>query len=521
MRLDLHIAGASVYDGVRDEPQSIDVGVRGETIAYVGEPLHGPAAENRIDARELFLTPGFIDTHASTGLGYRLPNAADNKLFQGVTTEISGNCGTSTGPVGPLLEATMEHLAEEIGFTFDWRGLDQWMALVEDYGLPFNVGTLVGHATLRGGLVRDAQQVTGKEVRDMVASLDRALADGALGMSTGLVYAPGSFAETEEIIELARVAARHRGIYASHIRDEREDLEDSIEEAVRIGLEAELPILVSHLKAAERPNWGKIPRVLERIEAAREDGCEINFEVYPYDAVSTKLRTFIPKDTLAAGVSGMVEHLGTEDGRRRAAEHLVRRGTDFAAMKLITESLPGSRGASIEEVAAERGRSPAESVVDLLLADPDAWIVYHCISEEDLGAAVLWPDSIVCSDSWSHPVNAPNQFGDPHPRTYGAFTRFLERWALTGRLPFGHAVRKITSLPARWLGLARRGRIAEGCYADLVLLDPSRLRERATFEQPRQMSEGTERVWVNGAAVLEDGEIRPAMPGRVLRRSDA
>ncbi len=521
MKLDVHIAGATVFDGVREEARRLDVGFRGEQIAYVGEPLHGPAAECRIDGRGLFLTPGFIDTHASTGLGYRLPNAADHKLFQGVTTEITGNCGTSTAPVGPLLETTMERLAGEIGFTFDWRGFGEWLSLVEEHGLQFNVGSLVGHATLRAGVVRDARQVSAEEIGEMAALLDQAAAEGGLGLSTGLVYAPGSFASTEELIELARIVARHGGIYASHIRDEREDLEKSIDEAIRIGHEAALPILVSHLKAAERPNWGKIPGILERLEAARAAGCEINFEVYPYAAVSTKLRTFIPKVMMAGGVRGMVKRLRSEDGRRHTVDHLLSRGTDFSAMRLITESLPGSRGASIEEVASTRGLPAAEIAVDLLLADPDAWIVYHCISEQDLDAAVLWPDSIVCSDSWSHPVNAPHQFGDPHPRTYGAFTRFLERWALTGRLAFGHAVRKITSLPARWLGLERRGCIAEGFYADLVLLDPSRLRERATYQQPRQMSEGTVRVWVNGTPVLEDGEILPVMPGRALRRSDA
>ncbi len=518
--LDTLIQGATVFDGESAEPRRLAVGIQGQRIAYVGDDLTGAAAYAQIDAGGLFLCPGFVDTHASTGLGYALPKAADHKLFQGVTTEITGNCGTSSGPVGPLLRATMERLAEEIGFTFDWRSLGEWLGLVEDYGLPFNIGTFVGHATLRAGRVGDHQEVTEAEVGEMCADLDRALRDGGLGLSTGLVYAPGSFAETREIICMARVAAGHGGIYVSHIRDEREDLEHSIEEAIEIGRGADLPVLVSHLKAGERPNWGKVPGVIRRIEEARAAGTRITFEVYPYAAVSTKLRTFIPKAALAGGVGEMVERLKSEPWRRRSVDWLDARGTDYDAMRLITDSFPGARGRSVAEIARDRGEQPAQAAVELLLADPDAWIVYHCLDDGDVDAAVCWPESIICSDSWSHPVNAPNQFGDPHPRTFGAFTRFLERWSLgEERIPFGQAIRKITSLPADWVGLPGRGRIAEGAWADLVLLDPARVKEKATFDDPRQFSEGTEAVWVNGTLVLEDGEIRRRMPGHVLRRN--
>ncbi|RMI06651.1 MAG: D-aminoacylase [Calditrichaeota bacterium] len=520
MMLDYLIRKATVFDGEQIAPRQVDVGVAGDTIAHVGEPLTRSAAHRVIEAQGRFLCPGFIDTHASTGLGYMMPHAGDNKLYQGVTTEIIGNCGTSTAPIGELLVPTMERLAAQIGFTFNWRTLGEWFARVENHGLPFNSGTFVGHSTLRGGTCRDAQQVTRREIDQMIALLDQAMQEGALGLSTGLVYAPGSFATTGEIIELARVASQYGGIYVSHIRDERQDLEASIEEAIEIGRQAELPVLVSHLKAAERPNWGKIPRVIAMIEEARRRGVRITFEVYPYAAVSTKLRTFIPKAIMSNGVEGMVERLRTEEWRRRSVEWLEQRGTDYAAMVLITESLPHSRGRSIQEVAEMRQQHPAQAVVDVLLADPDAWIVYHCMAQEDVDAAVLWPHSIICSDSWSYPVNAPRQIGDPHPRTYGAFTRFLERYALREeRLPFGEAIRKITALPADWLGLPRRGRIARGNFADLVLLDPARVREKATFDNPRRFSEGTEYVWVNGTLMLEQGELQEHLPGRILRRN--
>jgi N-acyl-D-amino-acid deacylase len=389
--------------------------------------------------------------------------------------------------------------------------------------LPINSATYVGHGTVRASVAGDERAVTPEQLAAMEGEVAAAMGAGALGLSTGLVYAPGSFADTDEVVALAKVAARHGGRYASHIRNEREGLEAAVAEVIEISRRARLPALVSHLKAAERPNWGKIPRVIESIEQARADGVDVTFEVYPYGAVSTKLRTFIPREALAGGLEAMVERLKTPQWRARSVAWLDGRGTDYAAMVLITESLTGSRGASIAELAERRGEAPGETAVELLLADPGAWIVYHCIDEADLDAAVLWPDSIVCSDSWSYPVNAPHQIGDPHPRTFGAFTRFLERWALSEqRLPLGAAIRKITSLPADFLGLSDRGRIRQGCKADLVLLDPGAVAERATYAQPRRFSAGTVGVWVNGTRMLgaggsSEGGLCDAKPGRILR----
>ena len=520
--IDYLIEGAQVFDGVNVSPQQVCVGVQGEMIVFVGPMQRDLTAKRTIDGKGMYLCPGFIDTHASTGLGYRFPHAGDNKLFQGVTTEIIGNCGTSTAPIGELLTPTMKRLAGEIGFSFDWRTLGEWMERVEAYGLPFNTGTFIGHSTLRGGVCSNMQQVKRREIDVMSAMLDQAMDEGALGLSTGLVYAPGSFAETEEIVDLAKVVARKGGIYVSHIRDERQHLEASIDEAIEVGRRAGLPVLVSHLKAAEQPNWGKIPVVIDRIEAARNKGVDITFEVYPYTATSTKLRTFIPKDTLKSGVEGMVEKLRTAEWRQKSVDWLIERGTDFDAMVLITESMPGVSGKSIQQLAYDYDRTPAHMAVDILLVDPDTWIVYDCIMKEDMDAAVLWPDAIICSDSWSYPVNAPKKIGLPHPRTYGAFTRFLEQYALKqSRLSFGEAVRKITALPAKWLNLSLRGRIEAGCFADLVLLDPKSVHEKATYTDPCQFSEGTCFVWVNGTLMLEEGALSDQTPGHFIRIANA
>lgn len=519
--LDYLIQNATVFDGADIEPKSVSVGILQNKIAYVGDSLTQSSAKKNIDASGLYLCPGFIDSHASTGLGYMSPNAGDNKLFQGVTTEIIGNCGTSTAPVGKLLKPTMEELSKQIGFDFTWNNLNDWFEKIQNHGLPFNIGTYIGHSTLRGGFCKDIANVGRPEINDMCNVLAEAMQQGALGLSSGLVYAPGSFADTSELIDLAKIAAKHGGIYVSHIRNEREDLEDSVEEAITIGREAGLPVLVSHLKAAEKSNWGKISKVIEQIEKAQAEGVRVKFEVYPYAAVSTKLRTFIPKSALEHGISGLLEKLKTEDWRKKCTDWLEFRRTDYNSMILITESIPGSRGKSILTLSEQRRQPPAETAIDVLQADPDAWIVYHCLSQSDVDEAVLHPDSIICSDSWSHPVNAPNQIGEPHPRTYGAFTRFLENYALKNeQIQFGHAIQKVTSYAADWIGLPKRGRIQEGFYADLSLLDPKNVHEKATFDAPRQFSEGTEKVWVNGVLTLAQGEIRQELPGLILKSQE-
>ncbi|MFQ5630893.1 MAG: amidohydrolase family protein [bacterium] len=518
-KLDYLIKNATVFDGENTEPQKLTVGIQGQKIAYVGQEFTATIETNVIDARGLFLCPGFIDTHASTGFGYTLPHAGDHKLYQGVTTEIIGNCGASPAPIGEMVAPEMRVLAEQIGFDFVWRSLADWLSLVEKHGVPLNFGTHIGHNTVRAGVAHNPEHIARHEMQNMLGMAEQGMRDGSLGVSTGLVYAPGSFADTAEVIEFAKVSARHGGMYASHIRNEREAVEDAVEDAIEVGRAAQIRVLISHLKTAERPNWGKMSQLLEQIRAAQREGIAVSFEVYPYTAVSTKLSTFIPKESLTDGIDVLPQKLTSAAWRHRCVHWLHQRQTQFDRMILITESASGVQGKSIAEIAGKQERDPAEVVVNLLIADPAAWIVYDCMDQADVDLAVIQPDSIICSDSWSYPVNAKNTIGNPHPRTYGAFTRFLERYVLKKeQMPFGQAIRKITSIPADFVGFPGRGRIHKGCYADLVLLDPATLKEKATYENPRQFSEGTEYLWVNGTLAIREGELLSCLQGHIIRR---
>ncbi|MEN8250849.1 MAG: D-aminoacylase, partial [Bacteroidota bacterium] len=286
--LDYLIVNATIVDGSGKEPFIGSVGIADGKIVAVDQGNNSNKSKKTIDGRGLFLTPGFIDTHASTGYGFFFPHAADHKLYQGITTEIFGNCGTSPAPVGPFLEPKMEEIAKDLEIEYNWHSLGEYYKKLEEIGLQFNIASLAGHNTIRWGHVEDWAEAKADEQVDMLDSLEQSMKDGALGLSTGLVYVPGSFANTDEIIELAKVVKKYGGIYASHMRDERDKLEEAIEETLTIGEQAGINVLVSHLKSAEKRNFGKIPKVLRRLEEYNSShSTKAKIDVYPYTAVST------------------------------------------------------------------------------------------------------------------------------------------------------------------------------------------------------------------------------------------
>lgn len=514
------IKNTLIYDGLGTKPYYGSVGITDNIIAAVfkeGDSL--PEAKTIIDGSELILTPGFIDTHASTGFGFFFPHAADHKLYQGITTEIFGNCGTSPAPIGKHLVPTMKKLAADLDFDFNWQSLGEYFDMLEKTGVQFNVATLTGHSTLRGGALKEWTSSSKEEQNQMKESMQKSMQEGSLGLSTGLIYAPGCFAQTDEIIELAKIAKANGGIYASHIRDERDKLEEAIEETLTIGEEAEVDVLVSHLKAAETRNFGKIEKVLKRLEDYNASHTQqAKIDVYPYTAVSTKLRAFIPKKFLEGGLSEVKDRLNSKEVVAEIADYIIERDYDLTQMLIISNEHPEWEGKNVDEIANEFNWSLAETMCEILKRDIEMWVVYHCIDQADIDKAITWPNAMICTDSWSHPINAPKRIGMPHPRSYGAFTAYLKRYVFdTQMLSLEEAIRKITSMPANYFNLKNRGRIKVGYKADVVLFKLEDISPKATYSNPCQLSTGVEHLWVNGGYLIEHKLINELKSGVVIR----
>jgi len=516
---DFIIKNAKVYSGLNEKPTTNSIGILGNRIKILEDEKELPLAKQIIDAKGMILSPGFIDPHASTGFGYFFPKAANHKLYQGITTEIFGNCGTSPAPIGENLVSTMERLSDEIKFPFNWRTLTEYFNEIEG-NLQFNIATLIGHSTLRAGYMDDWKSLSDQQLSGMKTALETSLEEGALGLSTGLIYAPGCFAEIDEIVELAKVTAKNGGIYASHIRDERNDVEESVEEALTVSKRANIRTLVSHLKAAEKQNWGKIPNILSQITKFNKENPEIPaaIDVYPYTAISTKLRAFIPKYILKDGISQVPEKLKASSAIEDINNWILERDYDLDQMMIISDEFEQYYGKTVNEISKEQELDSGQTIAQILTNSTETWIVYHCINQEDIDTAILWDKAMICTDSWSYPVNAPESIGQPHPRSYGAFTEYLERYVLKlNALSWEEAIHKITYLPANFFKLEKRGQIKTDYFADLVLINPKELKANSTYTSPRELSSGVEYLWVNGKLVIENKEICDSVPGEILK----
>ncbi|MFI7650214.1 amidohydrolase family protein [Micromonospora sp. NPDC049460] len=525
-RLDLLVTGGDVIDGSGSPARPADVGVRDGRIVLLPPGGRAPASEV-IDATGLAVTPGFIDVHTHSDL-----LAGDDAqrevlrrapLLQGVTTEICGNCGISPFPVPPERAGPVrELLAATFGPPASAYASFAEFADAQGVARRNHLAALVGHGTLRAAVVGFAQRrATPEETRRMCRLLDEALAAGAAGLSTGLIYSPGVNAGTDEVIALARVAAAHGKPYVTHLRDEMSQVESALEEAVEIATAAGAALQVSHHKTAGRRAWGATVRTLARLERARAEGLDVTCDVYPYTAGSTALHAMLPPWLIADGVPAMLTAVADPTVRDRIRTDLVagvpgwentvgNGGWDLIRVASAARNTD-AQGHTIAELAAARGVDPVDYACDLLAAERgDVTILSHSMHEDDVRRVLASRLTMLCSDG------VPKG-GRPHPRWAGSFARVLGHYVRdVGLLELAEAVHKMTAMPARRFGLPDRGLLADGYAADLVVLDPQRVADGATYDDPLAPPHGVRCVVVGGRIVVDGGEVTDARPGRVL-----
>jgi N-acyl-D-amino-acid deacylase len=524
------IRHAVILDGTGKEGYKADVGLKGGKIAAIEPELPGPAG-GEWDAEGLVLAPGFIDIHSHTDASiFRYPFAR-SKLFQGVTTEVTGNCGISLFPVNGGSRSLLQEDLQMHGVSLpadglNWIDFSQYADRLDKEGLGPNLAPLVGHGALRMAVMgADNRPPSPRELKDMADLLDSLLRQGAWGMSTGLIYPPGIFAGTEELIALARVLAEHGALYSSHIRGEASTLLRSVGEAVRIGRETGVKVEVSHLKAIGRPNWGLGKRALEIIKQARLNGIDIAADQYPYEASATTLSVLVPEWAHAGGVSELLNRLKDLSLRSRLLREIEskideRGGPD--CVQIASLGAPKNMSASghtLSWLAGEWNTSPQQAAVRLLLEENAAvGAVYFSLSEDDLNA--IMSSDIISVGSDGRGLDPEGEAGRPtHPRSYGTFPRVLGLFARDKKiLPLPTAVYKMTGLPASRVGFTDRGTIKPGLAADLVLFNPETINDKADFHQPHQYPEGIKGVWVAGQSADIDGRLTGQRLGRVLRK---
>ncbi|MBW3604642.1 MAG: D-aminoacylase [Actinobacteria bacterium] len=520
---ELRLTGAVVVDGAGAPRRRADVAVRDGRVVAVGDEAGAPAART-IDLDGLVLTPGFIDLH--THVDFTLPRypRAASMVRQGVTTLVAGNCGFSPFPVADDHRGDLRDLSAFIdaGLSWDWHDAEGYLAEVDAQPLACNLVQLVGHGSVRVAVMGfEAREPTRDELDRMRAHVDTALRAGACGLSTGLVYAPGSHAGTDEIVALARVAAARGRFYASHIRSEGDGSIEAVAEALTIGARAGAAVELSHHKAMGRDNWGKVHRTLAMIDAARDGGLDVAADQYPYLAASTTLSNLLPAWARNDGLDGMLAIFDDPQRRAALADEVRSGASDYDLDQVMVASVPDganadAAGRMLVDIAAADAADPTDTLFQLLAEERDrVQMVVFGMDEDDVRTVMTHPYVAVASDGWTLD---PSEGGTPHPRSYGTFARVLGRYVRDeGVLQLEEAVRKMTSLPAARLGMDDLGAIRLGARADLVAFDPQRVRDRATFEDPHRFADGVELVVVGGQVVIAGGRDTGVDAGAVLR----
>lgn len=531
-RFDVLIAGGTVYDGSGGNPVRADVGISGDRIVAVAPSLARTSARTVIDATGLAVAPGFINMLSWATESLIVDGKSQSDIRQGVTTEIFGE-GSSMGPLTDEMRARWRREQGAVKYDITWTTLAEYLQFLEKKGVSPNVASFIGAATIREHVIGlDDRKPTAWELELMQALVREQMADGALGIGSSLIYAPGFYATTEELIALSKAAAEYQGKYISHMRSEGNRLVEAVEELIRISREAGIPAEIYHLKAAGQSNWPKMARVLEMVEAARASGLKITADMYMYPAGATGLDAALPPSALSGGWDALYARIRNPAEREKLRKAIVTPTDEWENLYLAAgsaervilvdfknEKLRHLTGRTLASVAAERKQQPEDTILDLVLEDQSrVGTVYFLMSEENIAMQLRKPWVSLGSDGGSMAPEGVFLQSNPHPRAYGNVARLLGKYVREEKvITLQDAVRRLSGLPAENLGLKDRGLLKEGFFADVAIFDPATIADKATFEKPHQYAVGMKHVLVNGTVVLKDGEHTGATPGRALK----
>lgn len=522
---DIVISGGQVFDGTGGPAWTTDIGIVGDTIAAL-EKIPSDRGKIHIDATGLQISPGFIDIHTHSSVSVLKYPTADSRVRQGITTEITGNCGGSAAPVGKQDQGQNENSED---YPITWSDVASYFKTVEEKRISLNQAMLLGQGTLRSNVIGSGDRVVKpEELAQILRSLEEGLDQGAVGLSTGLEYVPGVYTPMEELIQMARIVARRGGFYASHVRNEEAGLLSAINEAIEIGRQTGIRVEVSHLKACGRANWNKQQAAIDLIESARKEGIEVLADAYPYEAWSTDLDVLLQPWVRDGGAEAIVGRLSDP-----ALREQLRKEID----KQIMENDAGYDGIYVSSLDSEKNRlligknllqiaelwkiEPVDAYVRLLIEEKDVVsYIGHGINPENVETVLSHPLVMIGSDGYSLMAEKARPDSKPHPRSYGTYPRFLGHYVRERKLmDWPAAIRKATSMPADQVGLKDRGRIARGKRADIVVFDSNSIIDEATFENPERYSKGVIHVFVNGVPVVQNEKHTGKTPGRILRMS--
>jgi N-acyl-D-amino-acid deacylase len=528
---DIILKNGSIIDGSGNPWVSGDVGIRGDRIAAIGK-LDGEQAKRVIDAKGLVISPGFIDMLGQSEYSLLIDNRSQNKLAQGITTEITGE-GGSVAPQTSLTIASMRPMLDHYKLKADWTTLDGYFKRLEKQGTPLNIGTYVGAAQVREAILGDVDRApTPEELAKMKGLVAQAMRNGAFGLSTALIYPPGHYAKTEELIELAKVASQYGGIYGTHMRSEGQTETQAVDEALRIGREAHLPVEIFHLKVSGKTRWGNMPRIVARIQAARDAGQDVTADMYPYVAGGTALASSLPPWVADGGMEKLLVRLHDPATRTKIKEEMASDhpgwenlyfdsggGSGVMVSGVVNPELKKFDGKTIAQIAEVQKKPQLDALLDFIIADRgQTGALYFMASENDLVYGLKQPWTSLCLDANELSLDGPLYEAHTHPRAFGAMPRFLGHYVRDEHLlPLEQGIRKMTSLPAQREHLLDRGLLKEGYFADITVFDPGAIQDTATYTEPTQLANGVKYVFVNGQLEFDDGKFTGLSGGRALR----